>query len=149
MQKTYLAFDYGTKRTGLAVGNNTLYTSQAIPAIATHLFEKPGNLAVLEPIKKLIIEWKVDELVFGEPLDMQGKETHSSKHIKKIALKMSTMLGLPVHFVDERYTSAAADHIMRSQQQAGKRFGQKKIALRDSVAAQLILESYFSSIGRR
>lgn len=147
MPKTYLAFDYGTKRTGLAVGNDITYTSQALPAIATRLFEKPGRQVVMQSIEKLITEWKVDELIFGEPLNMQGQETKASKHIKNIATQMSALLGLPVHFVDERYTSSAADQILRSQQQAGKKLTQKKIALRDSIAAQLILESYFSSSG--
>ena len=148
MPKTYLAFDYGTKRTGLAVGNDITYTAQALPAIATHLFEKPAKQIGIGPIKKIITEWKVDELIFGEPLDMQGKETKSSKHIKMIGTQISTLLGLPVRFVDERYTSGAADQILRSQQQAGKILSQKKITLRDSIAAQLILECYFSSPGR-
>ena len=143
MPNTFLAFDYGTKRVGLAIGNDLIYSTQALPAIATRqLFQVDGKNVSAE-LRKLIGDWKVNHLVFGAPLDAEGEDTQLSKRIRKIGASLAQQLELPVSFTDERYSSGAADRLMREHLPAGKRFSAKKIALRDSVAAELILQTYF------
>jgi len=143
MPNTFLAFDYGTKRVGLAVGNDLICSTQPLPAIATRqLFQTDGK-NVSDELHKLISDWKVDHLVFGAPLDAEGEDTQLSKRIRKIGASLARQLELPVSFTDERYSSGAADRLMREHHPAGKRFSAKKIALRDSVAAELILQTYF------
>jgi len=144
MPTTYLAFDYGTKRTGLAVGNDLLCTTHPLPAISTSLIHNSDGKITLEGIRPIIRTWKVNHLVFGAPLDADAQETAPSKRIKRIGHQLGNALALPVSFADERFSSSEADRLLRLQQQNGKKFTAKMIALRDSIAAQLILETYFS-----
>jgi putative Holliday junction resolvase len=145
---TYLAFDYGSKRTGLAVGNDLLYTAQSLPAIATSLLRNADGKLLLATIQPIIKTWKIQHLIFGAPLDSQAQETELSKRIKRFGYQLGNALALPVDFADERYSSSAANRLLRENQLDGKKFTAKKIALRDSIAAQLILEAYFSEIMR-
>ena len=147
MPRTYLAFDYGSKRIGLAVGNDLTRTTQALPAINTRALQQPNGALTLDTLRPLIQGWRIDHLVFGLPLDTEGKETKLSRKIMTLGDQMSMMLNLPVSYADERYTSGEADRRLRETQGAGKKFNAKKIALRDSVAAQLILETHFSQTG--
>lgn len=148
MVKTFLAFDFGTKRTGLAVGNDLLYSTQPLAAIPTRQYlQANGKVAVdaLQAIEAIVRTWKVNHLIFGVPLNADGDETTLSKRIRKIGRSLAQQLDLPVNFVDERYSSGEADRVLRANQPAGKKFKQKQIALRDSVAAELILQTYFSN----
>jgi len=140
MVNTFLAFDYGRKRTGLAVGNDLLRTAQPLPAMAT---PKNGRLS-LDAVRVLVKEWKITQLIFGAPLNAEGEETDMSKQIRKAGNRLAQELALPVNFVDERYSSGAADRLLRELQPAGRKLSTKKIALRDSLAAELILKTYFS-----
>lgn len=146
MPTTYLAFDYGTRRTGLAVGNDLLRTTQAIAALSTTELEHADGRIKTDAIKKIIQEWKVGHLVFGLPLDPRGEDTPLSLRIRRFAEQLGQRLALPVSFSDERYSSGSADQLLRQNQAAGKRFTRRKIAARDSVAAQIILETFFSKL---
>ena len=148
MVKTFLAFDFGAKRTGLAVGNDLLYSTQPLAAIPTRQYiQSNGKVAVdaLQSIEAIVSTWKVNHLIFGVPLNADGDETTLSKRIRKIGRSLAQQLDLPVNFVDERFSSGEADRVLRANQPAGKKFKQKQIALRDSVAAELILQTYFSN----
>lgn len=147
MPKTYLAFDYGSKRIGLAVGNDLLRTTQALPAIATRQLHQADGKIILDTLKPIIETWKIGHLVFGVPLDADAGETTLSKRIRKLGNELGIDLALPVSFADERYSSSEADRRLRELHQPGKKFNARKIALRDSVAAQLILEACFSEMG--
>ena len=149
MPKTYLAFDYGSKRIGLAVGNDLLCTTQPLPAIDTKQLQQADEKLILEPIQAIVNTWKINHLVFGAPLDADAQETALSKRINKLGHQLGAALALPVSFADERYSSGEADRLLREHQQAGKIFNAKKIALRNSIAAQLILEAYFSEYLKR
>lgn len=142
--KTYLALDYGTKRIGLAVGNDLTRTAQPIAAIETQQLVKVNGKLRVEMIDKLVHEWKIRHIVFGSPLNTDGKKTAFSQKIENIGDALSKLLDIPVSYADERYTSAAADLILREQQQPGKKLTARKVSLRDSIAAQLILEAFFA-----
>ena len=118
---TVLAFDFGLKRIGVAVGEPELRSAHPLPAVS----EFPE-------IEKLIAEWKPARLVVGLPIREQG-EHPLAKRVEKFARRLEGTFRLPVARVDERFTSVEAESRLR---------GVKKKAI-DSVAAQLILEQYF------
>ena len=146
MPTTYLSLDYGTQRTGLAVGNDLLRTAQPLAAISTSLLHHPDGRLKPETIGALIREWKVTQLVIGLPLDTNGGETKLSRRVRELGQRIAHNFDLSISYVDERYTSGAADRLLRDRHPAGKRFNQRKRAARASVAAQLILETFFSGL---
>ncbi len=125
--RTVLAFDFGLKRIGVAVGEPELGTAHPLPGIAA-----PGFAA----IEKLVHEWHPAVLVVGLPVAERGEHALAGR-VQRFARQLAGRFRLPVETVDERYTSVEAEHRLR---------GAKKKAV-DSVAAQLILEQYFH--GRR
>ena len=119
--KTVLAFDFGLKRIGVAVGEPELGTAHPLPAVSGFL-----------EIQKLVIEWKPTRLVVGLPVREAG-EHPLAKRVERFARQLEGRFHLPVARVDERFTSVEAESRLR---------GVKNKAI-DSVAAQLILEQYF------
>jgi putative Holliday junction resolvase len=121
--RTVLAFDFGLKRIGVAVGESELRTAHPLPGIAA-----PG----FEAIDKLVKEWRPAMLVVGLPV-AENREHPLAKRVQRFARQLEGRFRLPVARVDERYTSVEAENLLR---------GMKQKAV-DSVAAQLILEQYF------
>ena len=120
--RTVLAFDFGLKRIGVAVGEPELGTAHPLPAVSS--FDK---------IRSLISEWQPAALVVGLPTSVQGVPHAMTKQAEDFARRLEKRFKLPVARVDERYTSVEAESRLK---------GVKKKAI-DSVAAQLILEQYF------
>jgi putative Holliday junction resolvase len=120
--RTVLAFDFGLKRIGVAVGEPELRTAHPLPAIAD-----------FSQIEKLVEEWNPSGLVVGRPTSVQGTPHAMTRQAEDFARRLEKRFKLPVARVDERYTSVEAESRLK---------GLKKKAL-DSVAAQLILEQYF------
>jgi len=120
--RTVLAFDFGLKRIGVAVGEPELGTAHPLPAVA-----------VFSQIEKLVDEWKPASLVVGLPTSVQGVAHAMTKQAEDFARRLEKRFKLPVARVDERYTSVEAESRLK---------GVKKKAI-DSVAAQLLLEQYF------
>lgn len=122
--RTVLAFDFGLKRIGVAVGEPELGTAHPLPGIAA-----PGFAA----IEKLVQEWRPATLVVGLPVAARG-EHPMARRVQRFARQLEGRFRLPVAQVDERYSSVEAESLLR---------GTKNKAV-DSVAAQLILEQYFN-----
>jgi putative Holliday junction resolvase len=120
---TVLAFDFGLKRIGVAVGEAELGTAHPLAAIAA-----PG----FESICKLIGEWRPSQLVVGLPVAANG-EHPLAKRVERFARALEGRFHLPVARVDERFSSVEAETRLR---------GMKRKPV-DSVAAQLLLEQYF------
>lgn len=121
--RTVLAFDFGLKRIGVAVGEPELRTAHPLPPIAA-----PG----FDAISKLITEWQPAQIVVGLPVAANG-EHPLAKRVERFARQLEGRFRLPVARVDERYSSVEAESRLR---------GTKNKSI-DSVAAQLILEQYF------
>ena len=119
---TVLAFDFGLKRIGVAVGEPELRTAHPLPAVSDFL-----------QIQKLVAEWKPTRLVVGRPTSANGEPHRMTRQAEDFARRLERRFKVPVARVDERYTSVEAEHRLR---------GLKNKAV-DSVAAQLILEQYF------
>ena len=124
--RTVLAFDFGLKRIGVAVGEPELGTAHPLPAIPA-----PG----FDAISKLIIEWQPGQIVVGLPIAANG-EHPLAKRVERFARQLEGRFRVPVARVDERFTSVEAESRLR---------GVKRKSI-DSVAAQLILEQYFGEM---
>jgi putative Holliday junction resolvase len=121
--KTVLAFDFGSKRIGVAVGEPELGTAHPLPGI--HRFEE---------IAPLVDEWKPAALVVGRPTRADGTAHDMTRRAEDFARRLEKRFKLPVARVDERYSSVEAESRLR---------GAKNKPV-DSVAAQLLLEQYFA-----
>jgi len=122
-ERTVLAFDFGLKRIGVAVGEPELRTAHPLPAIAAPGFDSIG---------KLISEWRPAQIVVGLPVAETG-EHPLAKRVERFARQLEGRFRVPVARVDERFSSVEAEQRLR---------GVKNKSV-DSVAAQLILEQYF------
>ena len=127
--RTVLAFDFGLKRIGIAVGEPELRTAHPLAPVSR-----------FEQIPLLIAEWKPSALVVGRPTSAQGEPHAMTRQAEDFARRLERRFKLPVARVDERYSSAEAQSRLRGTGAGKGRAGKGKI---DSVAAQLLLEQYF------
>lgn len=135
MKGAVLAFDFGEKRIGVAVGEWETQTAHPLETIAGEV-----NAPRFARIGELIGEWRPVELVVGLPMTLEGEEHDMTRRCRRFANQLNGRFGLPVKLVDERLTSVEAESRLR---EAGRSVRDNKAAL-DSLAAQEILQDYFS-----
>jgi len=121
--RTVLAFDFGLKRIGVAVGEPELGTAHPLAAISA-----PG----FDDIGKLVAEWRPAQLVIGLPVAANGAHP-LARRVERFARQLEGRFHIPVARVDERFSSVEAESRLR---------GMKRTSI-DSVAAQLLLQQYF------
>ncbi len=124
--RTYLAFDFGLKRVGVASGNTLTGTAQPLRTVAA-----TGD-ARFAAIARLVDEWQPDALVVGVPFHPDGAEHENTLRARRFARQLHGRLRLDVHEVDERYTTTEAH-----SEGAGDL---------DAASAALILEQYLRSV---
>ena len=129
-----LAFDFGVKRIGTAVGNLELGLAHPLSTISNE--SKRGCFAA---VAQLIDEWQPVLLVVGLPTYPDGAEHELTRRSRRFAQRLESRYGIETLLVDERYTSTSAGHALR---EAGVN-GIKQKRILDQVAAQLILQTYF------
>ncbi len=100
--QTFLAFDFGLKRTGVAVGNRLLRSAQAQATI------KAEGAARLVSVQARIDAWRPDALVVGVPFHPDGVPHENTARARKFARQLHGRFGLPVFEVDERYSTTEA-----------------------------------------
>ncbi|SFN60168.1 putative holliday junction resolvase [Formivibrio citricus] len=133
---TLLAFDFGEARIGVAVGTTELGIPHPLETIAAE-----GNDKRFARIGELVAQWQPGALVVGLPLSPDGGEHEMTRLARKFANRLNGRFNLPVHLVDERFTSAAASSAL---DEAGLKGRRQKPAL-DQVAAMQILQAWFDS----
>ena len=121
--QTLLAFDFGLKRTGTAVGNTLTRTARPLRTIVA---EGDARFAA---IAALLAEWQPDALVVGVPFHPDGAEHENTRRARRFARQLHGRFGLAVHEVDERWSTTEA-------LAAGARDA-------DAAAAALLLEQWF------
>ncbi|OJY08039.1 MAG: Holliday junction DNA helicase RuvA [Nitrosospira sp. 56-18] len=131
---TVLAFDFGRKRIGVAVGSHELGLAHPLATVDA---EKTANR--FSGIEELIKEWRPVLLVVGLPVHADGVEHELTRLSRRFAQQLGGRFGIPVVLVDERYTSISASSALR---EAGVK-GKKQKPMLDQVAAQVILQAYF------
>jgi len=133
----YLAIDYGTKRTGLAI-------CDAAETIASPLKVLEGRKNLVERIAGIIRSEKVEAVVLGLPLNMDGSEGHQAKLTREFAAGLKKSIDMPIHLHDERLSSFEAEQKLAS---IGLSRGKKAERL-DAVAAAEILTAFLEDKGR-
>jgi putative Holliday junction resolvase len=131
---TLLAFDFGTRRIGIAVGNTISGTANPLSTI-----DDERNEVRFARIGALIAEWQPAALVVGLPCNEDGTPHEMTALSRRFANRLKGRYALPVLLVDERYTSAAASERLNEEGVHGR----KQKALLDQYAAQQILQAYF------
>jgi putative holliday junction resolvase len=121
---SFLAFDFGTRRVGVAVGSTVLKQAQTLKTLS-----QQGD-ARFAAIQTLLAEWQPDALVVGVPRHPDGAPHENTRRAQRFARQLHGRFGLPVHEVDERYTSVEAEA--------------SGAADVDAAAAALILEQFFN-----
>jgi len=132
-----LAFDYGTRQIGVAVGQTL--TGSAEPLI--NLRARDG-IPDWEQIGKLIKEWKPDILIVGLPLNMDGSESEMSARASKFARRLEGRFQLPAQCIDERLSTFEAKQQLRDQRRTPNSYRENPV---DSLAAALLLETWLAS----
>lgn len=129
-----LGFDFGTKRIGVAVGQTITRTARPLGTIQA----KEGE-PQWEALDKIIHTWKPDALIVGIPLNMDGTEQYLTQAARRFEDALRERFNIPVFGIDERLTTKDA------RAQIFKKGGYKALqnGQVDSVAAQLILETWF------
>lgn len=128
-EQTLLAFDFGLKKIGVAIGNTL--TAQARPLCILRSATRDQRFAQIGP---LLAQWQPDAVVVGLPLTLDGDEQPASRQSRRFARQLEGRYRVPVLLVDERGSSLEAQHILGSN------------APDDAVAAAVILQRYLDSL---
>jgi putative holliday junction resolvase len=131
---TVLAFDFGTRRIGVAMGNTLTCRAHPLKTI-----DDERSAARFAAIAALVEEWQPGMLVVGLPVHADGTPHDMTQRAQRFARQLGGRFGLPVAMVDERWTTEAA----KSELAVIGRTGREARSHRDAVAAQLILQSWF------
>ncbi len=134
---TVLAFDYGTRYIGSAVGQSLIGNASALTVIKVR--QGKPDWAIID---KLVSTWQPTCLVVGLPLNMDGSDSVLMSHVETFVHQLKQRFGLSVHTFDERLSSFAARGLIIEQ--TGSRDFRRHAV--DSLAAKLILESWFRSL---
>lgn len=136
MSQIVIAFDFGTKSIGCAVGQSITGTAQPLSALKAQDGIPDWNV-----IAKILQEWQPNLLIIGLPLNMDGTEQPLTERAKKFANRLNGRFNLPVRLHDERLTTVEA----RAEIFARGGFKALKKDKVDSISACLILESWFEN----
>ena len=126
--QTFLSFDFGTRRVGVAVGNTLLGRAQPLKTVAA---EGEARFVALQA---LIAQWQPSALVVGVPFHPDGAAHDNTLRARRFARQLQGRFKLPVHEVDERYTTTEALSLGSGQADV------------DAVSAALILDQYFRKL---
>ena len=128
-----LAFDFGTKNIGVAVGQTYTQTARSLKSIQT---KQQINI---EKFKKLFNEWEPNTVIVGYPLNMDGTKQKITQQSQTFSKKLKKIFKVPVLLHDERLSTVEAKSILF------EKYGYKSLQKKniDSMSAVVILESWF------
>lgn len=134
--ETVIAFDFGIKNIGVAVGESSLQTASELKPIKAN--EGQPNW---DTMAALFQEWKPSKIVVGLPLNMDGSDSELTRRARKFGNKIKGRFGQNIEFADERLSSVEAKNEAKAQGHKGD-YGRNPI---DSKAARIILEAWWNS----
>ena len=123
-----VAFDYGTKKIGVAVGQTETYTSSPLQIIYNEHDKTNWN-----EISILINEWNPDLILVGMPMNMDGTESDIMKRVDNFFKKLEKISNIECKYIDERLTTFEAKDIL----------GESKVAEVDAHAAKILIDNWF------
>ena len=133
--------DYGTIRIGIAISDADRVLASPYE---TYIRKSPGKDArdkEAQFFRRLVSEERITRFVLGLPLHLSGDLSEKAKEVLHFGRWLKTTTGIDVDYMDERYTSVEAEHILREAQLTNK----KRKAHRDKLAAQILLTAYLES----
>ncbi len=139
LPRRVLAVDYGTRRIGLALSD----ASGTLATPLTTLTRRAGKRPPITRILKLASDHEAECLVVGLPLDAEGRENSWTAEVRDFGGRLGSRSGLPVHFIDESYSSAEAEARIRSIGLTRKKKEDK--ARIDAGAAAIILQDWLDA----
>lgn len=128
-EETLLAFDYGTKKIGVAIGNTLTRVARPLEILITVTREQR-----FAAIARLLNEWQPNRVIVGLPLTTEGEVQYSTLHCRRFANQLHGRFGLAVELVDERGSSLEAQELLGTN------------APDDAVAAAVILQRYLDAL---
>jgi len=133
--ETILAFDFGARRIGVAVGQQITSSASPLTVIANG-----GPESIWVAIAALIDEWQPARLIVGMPSHADGEPAAIGAAVTEFMAELE-QFSLPINSVDERYTSIEAEGLLKARRQSGQqgRISKERI---DSTAAALIAERW-------
>ena len=134
--KRYLGLDLGKKTLGVAYSDLMGFTAQSLEIIS---IDSANNNFGLKRLKEIVKEYQIDEFVLGYPKNMNntvGVRAKASEDFKK---KLESKFKLPVHLVDERLSTVAANRVLVKEADVSRRKRKKAV---DKLAASFIFETY-------
>lgn len=131
---TVIAFDYGLKNIGLAVGQSLTQSANELSAVKA----KDGT-PNWQDIEQQLKEWQPNEVIVGLPLNMDDSESEMSQRARKFGNRLHGRFGLKVTMIDERLSTQEAKEIAAKRGHKGN-YGQAPI---DSIAAAVLLRSWW------
>jgi putative Holliday junction resolvase len=131
----YIAFDFGYKRIGMAVGQGLTCSASPLPTL-----NAKAGVPNWADIAKVLAQWQPEALIVGLPTTIAGESLYTTKAAKRFAKQLQQQFNLPVHLVDERLTTTAA----REQVFATGGYRKLKKTPIDGIAACIILEHWLT-----
>ena len=140
---TVIAFDFGLKRTGVAIGN-TLTGSASPECTLISLHDKPD----WDKISQLVTEWQPTQFVVGLPVEEEGQSNPLLKRVERFCNQLNGRYNLPVDQENEQFSSIEASERLTLQRQSGRKQKVTKDEI-DKIAASIILERWMCRKGYR
>ena len=125
-----VAFDYGEKKIGVAVGQTETNTSSPLQII----FNNNNNKVNWNKISFLLNEWKPDLVIIGKPLNMDGTDSEIMKKVEKFVKHLKTIYDAQYEYIDERLTTFEAKEILI----------ENKSDIVDANAAKILIDNWFN-----
>ena len=138
--ETFLGFDYGERRIGVAVGQSVTGTASALATVGVR-----GGEPDWASIDGLVASWKPDALVVGEPLMMDGRAQPMTRRARRFGHALRGRFGLPVHAADERLSTVEARSELAARGAFRRSGAGRRRAFDHPVAARIILESWLEA----
>ncbi len=139
-RRRILGIDYGSVNIGIAVSDELGLTAQALPPI-----RRSDSQNHIERLRAIVETHRVLRVVVGLPINMDGSVGAKAREVMEFVEALRLSLPVPVVTWDERLTTRAAERTLREQ--GARRRKRKRMV--DTVAAQLILQSYLDSLGEK
>jgi|TARA_B100001113_G_C20984590_1_gene567674 putative Holliday junction resolvase len=122
-----LAFDFGTKKIGVAVGQTSTFTSSPLQVISSKDNKVNWNEIII-----LLDEWKPELIIVGKPLNMDGTDSEIMKEVDRFFLKLKNIYDAKYEYIDERLTTFEARQILEDRN-----------SLVDASAAKILIDNWF------
>ncbi|MEO0077733.1 MAG: Holliday junction resolvase RuvX [candidate division WOR-3 bacterium] len=140
-----LCLDYGARRTGVAVSDETRTIAQSLPTIVCR-----SERELICAVQRLVADYAIAEIVLGLPVSLSGKPSTRSENVRAFAARLTRSTGIRVTLFDERLTTAMARRVLTETQQRPNQSLKKSHPRSrprgdaDRIAATIILEDYLA-----